>query len=662
MIYFFTSIVFVNLFIYYHNYFFLFLLITNLYMLGKRINTKLYVISCIGVALFFSLNSNYYSYQCISPHIKKNLTVLEAYENYSIVGDNRSKYLIYNGENVLKNGYNIYIEGTLIDIKETYDNFYNYLNKKAVNYKLDYYNLVIIESHNHVNERIIESLLSKKNDKSKSFLKLILFNIKDEYNIDFYNTFSLYSLTYLIAVSGFHIRLLLSFFKKVFHNNAISIAIVSFYLYLLDFSVSSYRAFLCYIFKRINRMLGFCLSNIDIISLIGSVFIFYNPSLMFSLGFIYSFLATFVLEIFKLYKAKQISIAFYVYAINIPLILLNNYKLNFSSLFFSCILTKSISFLYIFSFIFLFLDKFYLLYEFTISLFYKLFAILDKFNFIVIFGRPSVYFIILYYLLMIMFFVHKEQKSKYRYLFLCFIFILLFYQYCKPLINKNEQVYFLNVGQGDSSIFFIPHSKEVVMVDTGGSKYKDIATSEIIPFLESKGVNKIRSVILTHDDFDHIGSLESLKSNFKVETVINTSTIEEIPIGNKRFKNLNINENRDNDGSVVLYGSYANYNLLLMGDASKKIEAEIIDKVEKVDIVKIGHHGSNTSSDYEFLRRMGGKIAIISVGANNIYGHPHEEVIETLNRLGYVILRTDKNNDIGFGKNIFGLSFIDYFN
>ena len=98
-----------------------------------------------------------------------------------------------------------------------------------------------------------------------------------------------------------------------------------------------------------------------------------------------------------------------------------------------------------------------------------------------------------------------------------------------------------------------------------------------------------------------------------------------------------------------------------MGDASAEIEDKILKDINGVDTVKIAHHGSNTSSGYEFLDKINGRVAIISVGKNNMYGHPHKEVMERLNELGYVIFRTDENNDIGFGKKIFNFGFVDYF-
>lgn len=661
MIYFFISLIFINLFLYYKNYIFLVFVFTGLFLLGKLVNLKLFCLCCVGICLFTTFNFNYYKHDVANYNFDSNVVILENYSNYSIVGDNKNKYVIYNNDNNFRVGNEIWFKGKLINIEDSYNEFYNYLNKNNVCYELEYEDFIVIDNSVKLNEVIIDKLLENKSEQSKSYLKLILFNDKDENNIDFYNTFSIYSLTYLIAVSGFHISLLLSFFKKIFHNNIIGLVLVSFYLYLLDFSVSSYRAFLCYIFKKINKRLGFCISNIEIISLIGSVFLICNPSIMFSMSFVYSFLAAFVLEIFKLYKSGGIKITLYLYLINIPILLVNYYKLNVSSLLFSVILSKPVAFLYVFSFMFLFLDKFYLLYELVIKLFTYGFEYLNELNLILIFGRPSIIFIISYYLVLIYFFLLKESNNKLKYACVLMLFLLLGYQYYKPVINSNEQIYFINVGQGDCIAFFVPNSKEVVLVDTGGSKYKDIALKEIIPFLESKGINRIRNVILTHDDYDHVGALKSLRDNFIVDSVIDTSYVEEIIIGNKIFKNLNISEHRDNDGSIVLYGEYAGYDLLLMGDASISIEKEILKHIENVDIIKIGHHGSDTSSSYEFLDIINGKIAIISVGKNS-YGHPHKSVIKSLEKLEYIILRTDKNNDIGFGKNIFGLSFVDYFN
>ena len=381
MFYFFVSLIFINLFLYFKSYIYLFFVFVSLFLLGKKINLKLYIVCCLSVILFYSFNLKYYDCSVKPGSFKNVVEVIEQYENYSIVEQESDKYLIYNQGNDFKEGNKIYFEGELVDITDTYNDFYGYLNKKRINFELDYKKFEIVDDSINFNVYVVGKLLDNKTEESKSYLKLILFNVKDDYNKGFYNNFSLYSLTYLIAVSGFHINLLLAFFRKIFKNDVLGVGISCFYLYLLDFSISSYRALLCYLFKRISKKCDFRISNLEIVSLIGSVFVIVSPSTMFSLGFIFSFLGSFMLEIFKVYKCNKISSMFYVYLVNIPILLINYYKLNLSSLIFSLILTYPVSFLYVFSFLFLFLDKFYLLYEIVISAFYKLFELLDGFNF-----------------------------------------------------------------------------------------------------------------------------------------------------------------------------------------------------------------------------------------------------------------------------------------
>jgi competence protein ComEC len=347
-----------------------------------------------------------------------------------------------------------------------------------------------------------------------------------------------------------------------------------------------------------------------------------------------------------------------VYLVNLPLILLNYYKINVLSVVLSLVLSVPISFIYLFSIVYLFLDKFHVLYFITLKGLEKTFSFLSNFDLELVFGKPHIAAVLMYYLFLLLFFVYSERKKRIRKVyFVCALSVMLF-QYFIPCFNMHEQVYFLNVEQGDCTVFIIPESKSAVLFDTGGSKYKDIAVKEIIPFLYSKGINKIDKVIISHDDYDHVGALESLQDNFDVGEIIENSMFKSVMIGKEEFVNLNVSEMRDNDGSVVLYGKYGGYDLLLMGDASSLIELKVMNNVNNVDILKVAHHGSRDSSCMEFLMKIRGKIAIISVGENNSYKHPHEEVLDNLNKAGYLMLRTDENNDIGFGRNLFGRSFL----
>ena len=174
----------------------------------------------------------------------------------------------------------------------------------------------------------------------------------------------------------------------------------------------------------------------------------------------------------------------------------------------------------------------------------------------------------------------------------------------------------------------------------------------------------------SHGDYDHMGGSINLIDNFNIENVIfNIGTYNELEKDlikklkeknikyYKDIKELNINDSKlyflntgiydnENDNSNVIYFKLNNYKFLFMGDASEKREIDIIRKynIEKIDFLKVGHHGSNTSSNKEFINTIKPKYSLISVGENNRYGHPKEDVLDILSKSK--IYRTDINGEI----------------
>ena len=175
-----------------------------------------------------------------------------------------------------------------------------------------------------------------------------------------------------------------------------------------------------------------------------------------------------------------------------------------------------------------------------------------------------------------------------------------------------------------------------------------------------------------HGDYDHMGEAINLVENFKVEKVIfncgpyNDLENELIKVLEKKkikyyscIKELNIDKNKlyflqtkeydnENDNSNVIYTELDGYKFMFMGDASSITEKEILDKynLPDIDVLKVGHHGSRTSSSKEFINEIKPKYSIISVGKNNRYGHPNKEVLENLNNSK--IYRTDQDGSIMF--------------
>ena len=228
----------------------------------------------------------------------------------------------------------------------------------------------------------------------------------------------------------------------------------------------------------------------------------------------------------------------------------------------------------------------------------------------------------------------------------------------------------IDVGEGDSHLIKYPNNKTNILIDTGFNEYK--LKNEIIPYLKSIGIRKLNYLILTHGDEDHMGETITLVNNFKVDKVIfNIGEYNELEkelikvLYNKNIKyykdlkQLNIDKyklyflntkiyDNENDNSNVIYFNYKNFKFLFMGDASVKRERDILDKynLKDIDFLKVGHHGSNTSSSKEFIDEINPKYSLISVGKNNRYGHPNNEVLKVLKSSR--IYRTDVDGSIIF--------------
>ena len=173
-----------------------------------------------------------------------------------------------------------------------------------------------------------------------------------------------------------------------------------------------------------------------------------------------------------------------------------------------------------------------------------------------------------------------------------------------------------------------------------------------------------------HGDYDHMGEAINLVENFKVEKVffncgeLNKLEQELIKVLDKKkipyypcIKELNIDDNKlyflnnkdygnENDNSSVIYTEFNNYKFLFMGDAGVKVEEDLIKKynLQDIDVLKVGHHGSRTSSGQEFISEINPKYSIISVGKNNRYGHPNDNILDNLS--DSKIYRTDQDGSI----------------
>ncbi len=583
--------------------------------------------------------------------------------------------------NNLSYGDKIKVKGTLITpSKNTNQNTFNY--QKYLYYKKIYYLVEatsinkIANNHNYL--YTIKNILYQKIDKLKSsnYIKTLLFcdntlskEIKESYRIN--------GISHLFSVSGMHINFFVSiiylYLNKITYNKRIKYLITNIFIiiYLILFSSSSLlRSAVMSILYSINYLLKLKIKKIDILLLTLGVSLLINPFIIYDLGYIYSYTITFflVLSSSTLKNKNKINKIIYIsllsFLVSIPITIYNSYEINIISILLNIILVPIISIiilpLTILTYIFPILDS--ILYLFTstletISLFISKIKITK-----IIFPKPSLLIIALYYII----FLLSYQNKKYFYLNI----ILLIIIYISPYLNSNFEIVMFEVGEADCHLIKYPYNKNTILIDTGKNEYK--IKNEVIPYLKSIGIKKIDYLIITHGDLDHMGEGINLVNNFKVEKVIfncgpyNDLEQELIKVLDKKkikyyscIKELNIDNNKlyflqtkeydnENDNSNVIYSELNVYKFMFMGDAGIDKEKDILDKynLSNVDVLKVGHHGSKTSSSKEFINVINPKYSIISVGKNNRYGHPNKEVLENLENSK--IYRTDEDGSIMF--------------
>lgn len=245
-----------------------------------------------------------------------------------------------------------------------------------------------------------------------------------------------------------------------------------------------------------------------------------------------------------------------------------------------------------------------------------------------------------------------------------------------PVPTDGEVMFhFIDVGQGDAIL--ITTSSGNMLVDTSESA----AEEQLGEYLEAAGVQALKYLVLTHLDADHIGNATYIINNCKVDTVIlgldcvattkmakelmeaiNSKDIDVMQVASGDSFSLGSLQNTviapvsdygdANENSLVIKATYGETSVMLTGDAEKKSEKDILNKWSadalKSDILKIGHHGSDSSTTDEFLNTVSPKIAVISCGEDNKFDHPKPEILEKLEKKGVIIYRTDFDGSIIF--------------
>ncbi|VFA62976.1 DNA internalization-related competence protein ComEC/Rec2 [Enterococcus saccharolyticus] len=271
------------------------------------------------------------------------------------------------------------------------------------------------------------------------------------------------------------------------------------------------------------------------------------------------------------------------------------------------------------------------------------------------------------------------QRHQFFFCFLVSLFLPLLLQ----RLFVPAAVTFVDVGQGDSIVLQTAFNREVYVIDTGGSlsfskeawqqrAYQENAHASLIPFLKGEGVRQIDGLFLTHGDTDHLGDALALMTAIPVKKIYLVpgsehhpqiaALIKQLPQGTVHWTKVGETIGRDlaitvlapesgqgeNEDSLVLKAEIEKWRFLFTGDLDQKGEEKLIQLYPhlQAEVVKLGHHGSRTSTSARFIESLSPKIGIISCGKDNRYGHPHSEVLEVME--GRSILRTDQQGMIRF--------------
>lgn len=578
----------------------------------------------------------------------------------------------------------IYVYGVFKKPKENGNfnlfNYKRYLLSNKINYVVTASKITIIKKNDNVFYTLKNNLLKRieSANKSKGYILAFLYADKSLIEKDVYTKYQKIGVSHLFAVSGMHVSLisivLLKLLNKIKERKRYIIVSIflSIYLFLTNFTISMVRATFQFILFFINKSFKLNIDNSNLVLLLFSILVIINPYNIYNIGFLFSFIISFTLiRCSKLIKGKfiikSLKTSLISFFSSMPVLINNFFEVNFLGIILNIIYIPFVSYilfpLSLVTVLFPSLDN--ILYMF-ISYFEKITDFFSNIKFLSFsICKMNIFLIIMYYIIFI--YILKRKKSL-VYKIIIAIISLIF------LINNgrivNSEVSILDVGQGDSSLIRLKNKN--ILIDTGGNINYDISKNILIPYFKSVGIKKIDYLVLTHGDYDHMGEAINLVENFKVEKVIfncgpyNDLENELIEVLDKKkikyyscIKELNIDNNKlhflqtkeydnENENSNVIYTELNGYKFVFMGDAGVEKEKDILEKynVSKIDVLKIGHHGSKTSSDKNFIDEMNPKYSVISVGKNNRYGHPNKEVLNNLDNSK--IYRTDQDGSIMF--------------
>ena len=562
--------------------------------------------------------------------------------------------------------------------------------------KAKYKNNLIYQMQKKIKAIIKEKLPSETGDLLLAILLGDKKDLSEQIQINFKNS----NLSHMLAVSGAHVSYIIIGLTYITQNSIMGkrkarvfcIFFLIIFMAITNFTPSVTRACIMAILTLVSKILYKKADIYTNISISALIILLYNPYSLLDLGFKLSFGGTIGIVIFMrfikkkqeepklLNYIKQMALVSICANIIIIPIIMNNFNTVSLTFLVSNILASPILAIIVivgFSIIIISIISHSLsnLLVFwlnpILNLLIKISSFCSKLPFAkILVVTPYIFNIIFYYTIILYLVNYNELKQfikKKTVILLSIILILsnfIFY-----ILPQDLKIYFIDVGQGDSTLIVTP-SKKTILIDGGGSESFDVGEKVLLPYLLDRRIRKIDYIMISHFDTDHCKGIFTVIENLKVKNIIiskqakkseNYKKFKEI-VANKKiniilvkagdkikidkyiyFKILFpteklIMQNPLNNNSIVSQLNYKSFKMLFTGDIEEIAEKEILnlqkDKL-KSTILKVAHHGSNTSSTQEFINSVKPELALIGVGKNNTFGHPSECVVEKLRDLRY---------------------------
>lgn len=617
----------------------------------------------------------------------------------------------------IKYGDLLYIEGEFKQPEEARNykgyNYKQYLKTKKIIGTVELEKVKILKSSNgsfihNIQKYIRDTINGTLTDEEGNLLLAILLGDKDKLSEDTQESFKTSNLSHMLAVSGAHVSYIILGLTYVLQNSIIGkkngkivcIIFLLAFMAITNFTPSVTRACIMAIltlFSSIIYRKSDVYTNISVAALITLIF---NPYSLLDLGFQLSYGGTIGIIIFikriqeKKSNSKVINyikqmalVSIYANIIIIPIMMYHFNTVSFTFIISNIMASPILGIIVITGFLFIIasitvkpLTRLIAIFiKPILSILIKISQICSKLPFSnILVVTPYMFNVISYYAIIL--YCIKSKKNNKCKIIICLLIVLILINFIIYIFPQKLRIFFIDVGQGDSTLIITP-DKKTVLIDGGGSDSFDVGEKVLLPYLLDRRILKIDYVLISHFDTDHCGGILTIMEKVKVKNIIISEQAEhsenyerfkklmihkkirliEVKKGDKikigRYSEFKIlfptsrllSENPLNNNSIVAQFNYNNFKMLFTGDIEKLAEQQILktEKAEiRADILKVAHHGSKTSSIPEFIKAVRPKIALIGVGKNNTFGHPNQQTIKNLENIKCRIYRTDLQGEI----------------